>query len=195
MSKLEYSEIKPRKIIIYKEEPYEVVNNHVARTDQRKPQNQCRLRNLINGRVIPTAFHASDVVEEAEVNMKEVKFLFTNPKGEFWFCEIENPAKRFTVDQNLISDLKIFLKTNAIVELKIWTDENDNEKIIGIKLPIKMTFLVKEAPPVIKGNTASGGGKLVTIETGAQITVPFFIKADDSIIINTETGEYIERAR
>ncbi len=57
-----------------------------------------------------------------------------------------------------------------------------------------MTFEVKEAPPAIKGNTASGGGKLVTLETGAQVTTPFFIEAGEMIIVNTDTGEYVERA-
>jgi elongation factor P len=54
---------------------------------------------------------------------------------------------------------------------------------------------VKEAPPAIKGNTASGGGKLVTLETGAQITTPLFIEAGEKIIVNTETGEYVERVK
>jgi elongation factor P len=58
-----------------------------------------------------------------------------------------------------------------------------------------MTLLVKEAPPAIKGNTASGGGKLVTLETGAKITVPLFIEAGESIVVNTDTGEYTERAK
>jgi elongation factor P len=57
-----------------------------------------------------------------------------------------------------------------------------------------MTFSVQEAPPNIKGNTAQGGNKQVTIETGASITTPMFINAGDSIIINTETGEYDSRA-
>jgi elongation factor P len=57
-----------------------------------------------------------------------------------------------------------------------------------------MTFEVKDAPPAIKGNTASGGGKLVTLETGAQVTTPFFIEIGDKIIVNTDTGEYFERA-
>jgi len=58
-----------------------------------------------------------------------------------------------------------------------------------------MTLLVSDAPPAIKGNTASGGGKLVTLETGAKITVPLFIEAGESIVVNTDTGEYTERAK
>ncbi|MCX6757048.1 MAG: hypothetical protein NTW35_02785 [Candidatus Nomurabacteria bacterium] len=62
-------------------------------------------------------------------------------------------------------------------------------------LPIKMNFLVKDAPPAIKGNTASGGGKLVTLETGAQVTTPLFIEAGEIIVVNTDTGEYVERLK
>ena len=58
-----------------------------------------------------------------------------------------------------------------------------------------MTFLVKEAPPSMKGNTAAGGGKLVTLETGAKITTPLFIEAGETIMVNTDTGEYVERVK
>jgi len=194
MAKLDYSEIKPRKIIIYKEEPYEVVEYYVARTNQRKPQNQTKLRNLMNGRVIPATFHATDQADEADVTRRDAKYLYS-AKGEYWFSDIDDASKRFTISEDLIGDNKKFLKENTVVETKIWTDEDDEERIIGLTLPIKMTLLVKEAPPAIKGNTASGGGKLVTLETGAKITVPLFIEAGESIVVNTDTGEYTERAK
>jgi translation elongation factor P/translation initiation factor 5A len=82
MAKLDYSEIKPRKIIIYKEEPYEVVEYYVARTNQRKPQNQTKLRNLMNGRVIPATFHATDQADEADVTRRDAKYLYS-AKGEY----------------------------------------------------------------------------------------------------------------
>ena len=194
MSKLEYGEIKPRKIIIYKDEPYEVIESFVARTDQRKPQNQTKLRNLINGRVIPATFHASDSVYEADITRKEAKYLYSN-KLENWFCNINNASERFTVENSLLNETKKFLKENSVVDIKIWTDDEDKEKIIGITLPVKITLEVKDAPPAIKGNTASGGNKVVTLETGLEVTVPLFIKTGEKIIINTETGEYVERAK
>ena len=101
MAKLEYSEIKPRKFIIYDNAPYEVLEYHVARTQQRKPQNQVKLRNLINGKVIPATFHASDMVDEADISKRSIKFLYTN-KGEHWFCEEKDPSKRFTISSFLI---------------------------------------------------------------------------------------------
>ncbi len=192
MATLDYDEIKQRKHIIVDGMPFEILESHVARTQKRKPQNQVRMRNMLNGKVIPGTFHASDTAEEAEISKREALFLFAN-KGEYWFCDPSDRAKRFEIDTDVIGDPVKFLKDNTIVDIKIFEYE-DEERVIGVTLPVKMTFEVKEAPPAIKGNTASGGGKLVTIETGAQITTPFFIEAGDSIIVNTETGEYVERA-
>jgi elongation factor P len=193
MATLDYDEIKPRKYILVDDVPYEILESHVARTQKRKPQNQVRMRNLLNGKVVPGTFHASDTAEEAEITRREALFLFAN-KGEFWFCEPHDRAKRFQIDSEIIGDQARFLKDNTIVDVKVFTLD-DEEKFIGVTLPVKMTFEVKEAPPAIKGNTASGGGKMVIIETGAQITTPLFIEAGEKIIVNTETGEYVERVK
>lgn len=193
MAPLDYNEIKERKIIIYKDEPFEILESHVARTNQRKPQNQVKMRNMINGKVIPATFHATEIVEEADVTRRQAKFLYSN-KGEFWFCDPKDPKNRYTIEENIIGDSAKFLKTDTLCDILVFEYE-DEEKIIGLKLPVKMTFLVKEAPPAIKGNTASGGGKLVTLETGAQITTPLFIEAGEFIIVNTDTGEYTERLK
>ena len=193
MATLDYDEIKPRKYILVNGEPFEILESHVARTQKRKPQNQVRMKSAITGKVVPGTFHASDTAEEADISRGESKFLYTS-KGEFWFCDPKDPAKRFQISDEIIGDKAKFLKPNTIVDTKIF-EIDDEEKIIGITLPIKMTFLVKEAPPSMKGNTAAGGGKLVTLETGAQITTPLFIEAGEEIVVNTDTGEYTERVK
>ncbi len=193
MSTLDYNEIKERKYIVYKDEPYEIMESHVARTQQRKPQNQVKMRNMLNGKVIPGTFYASDTAEEADITKREAKFIYAN-RGEYWFCDPNNPKDRYTISENIIGSAAKFLKTDTIVDLLIF-EYNDEEKIIGLKLPIKMTFVVKEAPPAIRGNTSSGGNKLVTLETGAQITTPLFIETGEKIVVNTDTGEYVERVK
>ena len=193
MATLDYDEIKPRKHILVDGQPFEILDSHVARTQKRKPQNQVRMRNMLNGKVVPGTFHASDTAEEADISRREAMFLFAN-KGEYWFCDPTDRAKRFQIDESVIGDGVKFLKDNTLVDTKIFEYE-DEEKVIGITLPIKMTFMVKEAPPSMKGNTAAGGGKLVTIETGAKITTPLFIEAGEMIIVNTDTGEYVERLK
>lgn len=188
---LEYSEIRTGKIIIYEDEPCEVMDNHVARTQQRKPQNQVKLKSLLSGRTWNTVFHASDKADEAEISKKDVKFLYSN-KGEFWFCDPNDPKNRFKLDEKILGDSAKYLKANENATALVW-DNDDEEQIISVKVPVKMEFLVKEAPPSIKGNTANGGGKIVTLENGINISVPFFVETGDKIRINTETGEYVER--
>jgi elongation factor P len=188
---LEYSEIRQGKIILYNGEPCEVIENHVARTQQRKPQNQVKLKNLLSGRALNATFHASDKVDEADINKREVKFLYEN-RGEYWFANPNDPKDRFKIDENIIGDAVKYLKANENVTALVW-DNDGEEQTIKISLPVKMEFTIKEAPPSIRGNTANGGGKLVTLENGIKISVPFYVEAGDKIRINTETGEYVER--
>ncbi len=189
---LEYSEIKEGKIIIYNEEPCVVLESHVARTQQRKPQNQVKLKSLVNGRTFNETFRTTDSVDEPDLEKRDTKFLYAS-KGEYWFCDPTNPANRFKLDEKLIGDAVRFLNPNEIVTALVW-DNDGEEVIINVKLPIKMTFTVKEAPPSIKGGTATGGNKVVTLENGATINVPMFVNTGDKIIVNTETGDYVERA-
>src|SRR5258708_23949799 len=106
---LEYSEIKPGKYILYNNEPHEVLEYHVARTQQRKPQNQTKLRNMVNGRITPATFHAADKVDEAEIGSRTIKFLYER-RGEYWFSEENDPSKRFFFAAELIGPAARFLK-------------------------------------------------------------------------------------
>lgn len=191
MGLLDYNEIKTGKYIVYNDEPFEVLDYHVARTQQRKPQNQVKMRSLISGRAVNETFRVADQVEEADISKREMKYLYNN-KGEYWFCNPEKPAERFTLPADVLGNSAKFLKENALVTGLIF-EYDDEEKIIGVKLPIKMEFIVKECPPTIKGNTATGGNKPATLENGAVVNVPLFIEAGETIVVNTETSEYVER--
>ena len=191
MAQLEYSEIREKKIIIHDDEPCEVIESHVARTQQRKPQNQVKLRSLISGKTFSATFHVSDKADEADINKKEVKFLYHN-KGEYWFCDPEDPKNRFKLDSALLGNTAKFLKENSNVTSLVW-ENDDEEKTIGLKLPIKMEFKIKEAPPAVRGDTSKSGNKIITLENGTTINAPMFIEEGDVIRINTETGEYVER--
>lgn len=184
---LDYSEVTVRKYIIFEKEPWEVLDAHVFRKQQRKPVNAVKLRNLITGRITETTFHVSDKVEEADIDKKEVKFLYTN-RGEYWFCEASDPSKRFELPESMIGSPAKFLKPNLTVDAMLF-----DEKIIGLKLPIKMELKVVEAHETTKGNTAQGATKSVVLETGAELQVPMFIKEGDTVRVNTETGEYADR--
>ncbi|MCX6751504.1 MAG: hypothetical protein NT161_01920 [Candidatus Nomurabacteria bacterium] len=189
---LQYSEIREKKIIIYDDEPCEVIDSHVARTQQRKPQNQVKLKSLISGKTIAATFHVSDTADEADVEKREVKFLYHN-RGEYWFCDIDNPKNRFELDASLVGDSGKFFKENGTVTALVWTNEDGEEKTIKITLPIKVEFKVKEAPPAVRGDTSKSGNKIITLENGTTLSTPMFIEEGDIIRVNTETGEYVER--
>jgi elongation factor P len=191
MSQLDYSEIREKKIIIHNSEPCEVIESHVARTQQRKPQNQVKLKSLISGKVFPATFHVSESAHEADISKREITFLYHN-KGEYWFCDPEDKSNRFKLDENLMGSVSKFLKQNENVTALVW-DDDDDEKIIKISLPIKMEFKVKEAPPAVRGDTSKGGNKIITLENGTTLNAPMFINEGDAVRVNTETGEYVER--
>jgi elongation factor P len=184
---LEYNDITLGKVIIFDSEPWEVIGSHVFRKQQRKPVNAAKLRNLITGRVTEYSFHQSEKAEEADLEFKDIKFIYAQ-KGEYWFHEENDPSKRFTLKENQIGYGSKFLKKDAIAKAMIF-----NEKIIGVKTPIKVELKVVEAPPNMKGNTAQGGNKVVKVETGATVNAPLFINEGDTIVVNTENGDYVSR--
>ena len=165
-----------------------VLETHHLKMQQRRPTVQVKMRNLINGKVLERNFAQSDVFEEADVEKLKVKYLY-NHRDQYWFAYETDTSKRFELTKDILGDTTRFLKANTVLEAVVFEG-----KIITIELPIKMTLKVIQAPPAIRGNTAQGGVKQVTLETGATINVPLFINQDDLIEINTETGEYVERA-
>ena len=187
MAMLEYNEILNKKVILLNGEPYEVLDAHVFRKQQRKPVNQTKLRHLITGKVTEQAFHVSEKVPEADLSTRSVKYLYSN-RGEWWFTAENNPADRFKLAEETIGPAGQFLKPNSVVEALVF-----DERIIGLKIPIKVDLLVKEAMPAVKGNTVQGGSKEVVLETGARVQAPLFINEGDILRINTELGTYVER--
>jgi elongation factor P len=186
---LEYNEITVGKFIIFDGKPWEVLASHVFRKQQRKPVNATKLRNMITGRITEYSFGQSEKAEQAEINFKDIKFIYSNPsKNEYWFHEDGNPSKRFSLTEEQIGYGSRFLKKDAVANAMMFDDE-----IIGIKMPIKIDLKVVEAPPAIKGNTAQGGTKVVKVETGASVNAPLFVNEGDTIKINSENGEYVER--
>lgn len=184
---LEYNEVKEKKYIVFEGEPFEVVSSHVFRKQQRKPVNATKLRSLLTGRIVEHSFHVSDKVNEAEIEKKEVKYLYTN-KGEYWFANADDLSRRFKLAEEIIGVGAKFLTPNILVTAMLF-----NNKIIGLNLPVKMDLKVIEAHPAVKGNTAQGATKSVKLETGVEIQVPMFINEGDTIRVNTETGVYADR--
>ncbi len=189
---LEYNEIKEHKIIVWDGQPHEVLASHVFRKQQRKPVNATKLKNLITGRVAEISFGGSEKAEEADITTRLVKFLYKN-KNEIWFCDVKDPSNRFTLKEEIVGEKMKFVKSNSEIETIIYTNDDDEEQVIGVKIPIKLELEVIDTPPSIKGASVTGGNKVATLETGATVNVPLFINIGEKIRVNTETGEYTER--
>jgi len=195
---LSYNEIKERKYIILGGDPYEVLKSQVSRKQAQKPTNQTKLRNLISQNVVEKNFHSSENVEEAEVFRKKAFYIF--PKfnrqtslNEYWFHDTKDKSNRYMIPAKIIEEKIKFIKENSEIELLMFEDDDGNEIPISVVLPIKIKLKVVEAPPAVKGNTATGANKLVVTETGLTVTTPIFINEGDYIIVNTTTGAYVER--
>lgn len=187
-SMLSYTDLTKGTVFEMEGEPYIVLEYRFLRMQQRKPTVQTKLKNLITGKIVAKSFQGSDTFPEAKIEKQSITFLYSN-RGEFWFCEKDNPKNRFQLKEDAVADQGKFLKPNTeIIAYKF------GEKIINIELPVKMDYKVVEAPPSYKGNTATGGSKTVKLENGLQIQVPMFINEGDVIRLNTSTGEYVERA-
>ncbi len=174
-------------MVVIDGQPYEIIEASFLRMQQRKAVVQVKFRHILNGKIISRNIHQSESFEEADVEKKSVKYLY-NHREEYWFSDIDNPSNRFSIKEEAIGSSNVFLKPNSEVTAIIF-----NGKIVSVKPPIKIDLKVTETPPGDRGDTAAGGKKIATLETGAKITVPLFVKEGDIVRINTETGEYAER--
>ena len=184
---LSYTDLTPGTQFIMDGEPYEVVDYAFVRMQQRKPSVQTKIRNLISGKVVSKTFQPSDALKEADIERETIKFVYAH-RDEYFFQKPDSPKDRFKLSQDILGDSAKYLKPNLEVTAFKFSD-----KIINIKLPVKVEYAVKEAAPGFKGNTAQGGTKSVTLENDMTINVPLFIETGDIIRINTESGQYTER--
>lgn len=191
---LSYTDLNKGVLFVMDGHPWEVLESHFLRMQQRKAVVQTKIKNLVTGKIVDRNFQPSDSFEEAEIEKKSAMFIYKKPgRGadavdEYWFHEEGNPKNRFMLPGEILGDAGQFLKTDTKVATVVFGD-----KVIKAQLPVKMDFEVIEAPPAIKGNTAQGGTKVVTLEGGAKISAPLFVNQGDVVRINTETGNYVER--
>ena len=184
---INYNEITKGKFIELDGAPYEVISSNILRKQQRKPVNQVKLKNLVTGKTVEKSLGQSDSFPEADIETQTIVYLYNN-RGEFWFRDMNDKSKRFNLNEEIVGDKMKFMKENSEITALVF----DN-KVISIKIPIKAELKVIEAPPAVRGNTAQGVTKQITLETGAIVNAPIFINEGDVVRVNTETGEYAER--
>jgi len=185
---LSYTEIKPGVLLVLDGDPFEVAaTSGVVKKQRQKPHNTAKMKNLRSGATVEKTFTQADKIVEANITARKIQFIYAN-RGEVVFTDPDNPKDRFTLSEEVVGDKLSYVREKDTVEARVFEDE-----IIDIRIPIKVDLIVTEAPPNIRGNTSAGGNKVVTLETGITVTTPLFIEAGDTIKVNTETGEYVER--
>jgi len=181
------SDIKSGRNIIVENIPYTVLYHEHSKTGRAGSVLRTRLKNLLNGTILEKTFQGADKVAEADISKSKAEFLYKEKEG-YCFMDMES-YEQFSLSEKVLANAK-----NYLIEGTEMTVLNFNSQPINIELPVKITLKVTEAPPNIRGNTVSSGGKIVTLETGLKISAPLFIKAGEKIIVNTERGEYVSRA-
>ncbi|MFH1111967.1 MAG: elongation factor P [Patescibacteria group bacterium] len=173
--------------ILVNNEPYQVLEASFMRTAQRKPVMRTKLKNLLNGKILEQTFKSGDKVEQADMSKTKASFLYADDQQ----CHFMNQEtfEQFDFVKETLDDQVKFLKEGLEVNIL-----NFNGQPITVELPKKVTLKVVETPPGVKGDTAGNAFKQATLETGHVVNVPLFIKNGEDIIVNTETGQYVERA-
>lgn len=184
---LSITSLKTGTKITLENEPYAVVFYSHSKMGRGGAVVKTKLKNLKTGAVIDKTFQGADKIEEAELSKKSATYLYSDDDNSYFMDSVS--YDQFEIAKKKVgSDLK-YLVENSAVDLLYF-----NNEAINIELPIKMTFKVVSAPPAVKGNSAGSITKKVTLETGAEVDVPIFIKENDNIIVDTRDGAYVERA-
>lgn len=148
---------------------------------------QAKMKNIKTSKVLSSTFKPADTFEELEVQKVASRFLYEH-RGVLWFDDPEKPSQRFSMPREAVGEQARFLRPQTVVDAVRIKGE-----VVNISLPIKLTLKVVEAPPSLKGEAADRSTKTVKLETGAEIPVPLFINEGDVILVNTQSGEYVER--
>ncbi len=147
-----------------------------------------RIKNLMTGNTIDKTWRAGDKMDQAIVERRNVEFLYTD--GEDLVFMDMSDFEQMTLPAKQVGDSVKFLKENTTVQLVQWKDQ-----LINLELPQTMEFKITQSDPGVRGDTAQGGSKPATLETGAVVTVPLFVNEGEIIRVDTRTGQYIERVK
>lgn len=149
---------------------------------------RCKMKNVRSDRSIEVTFKSGENVDEADMQFRKCQYLYKDAES-FYFMDMQS-FDQFALSAEMVGDQSNYLMDGAEITV-VFVDDLP----VSLHLQTKMDFKVISAPPGEKGDTASAGTKPVTIETGAIIGAPLFIKEGDIIRVNTENHEYTERVQ
>jgi len=145
-----------------------------------------KLRNVITGAVIEKTFNPTDKYPPAHIERREAEYLYSD--GELYYFMDNETYEQTPLNGDILGDSFKFVKENTTCKILSYQGN-----VFGVEPPMFMELTVTEAEPGVKGDTATGATKPVTLETGVQIKVPLFVNEGDVVKVDTRTGEYLER--
>lgn len=184
---LTISDLKINTKFIFNNAPYVVTYSEHSKQGRAGAVLRCKMRNLLTGSTMEHTFAGAEKVEEAMLETKKAQFLYRD-EDKFYFMD-STTFEQFELDKVQVADSSHYLKDGEEVDLLYYEG-----RAINLQLPIKMKFKITYTEPGFKGNTATNVLKPATMETGAEVRVPIFVKEGDTIVVDTRTGEYVERA-
>ena len=184
---LSYGELKKGMPIALDGEPYAVVDYERTKMQKRAPVMRIRFRSLRTGRVVDRTFNGFDVkFIIADVERRKAEYIYQD--GDLYYFMDNETFEQFPLGGDRISDSLPYLIDQTPVDLVLYQDEP-----ISIEIPLNVDLKVVETDPGFKGDTATGGSKPATVETGLVVQVPLFIDVGETIRVDTRSGEYAGR--
>ncbi len=172
--------------LLIKGDPYAVVEREFVTPGKGSAFCRCVLKNLKTGKVLKETFKTQDNLEDINVKDKSCQYLYAD-SDDYYFQTMED-YEQFTVPMKGFEEKLQYMLDGETYRVVFWDDDP-----IDIKIPLKVAYIVTDAPEAIRGDTATNVTKLVTVETGLKVKAPFFIKEGEKILVNTESNEYVER--
>jgi len=169
-------------------DPCSIIENELVKPGKGQAFNRVKMRNLKTGRVLEKTYKSGESVEGADVIDLDLQYLYSD--GEMWHFMDQSSYEQYAADENAVADAKQWIKGEEMCIVTLW----DNVPL-SIAAPNFVILQVSDTDPGLKGDTAQGGSKPATLETGAVVKVPLFVENDDLLKIDTRTGEYVSRAK
>ena len=185
---LSTSEFRKGAKIEYKGEPFEIVDFQHVKMGRGGAIVRTKMKNIKTGSVLEDTFRSGEKFESPQLEDKDMQYLYA--EGDLHYFMDTETFEQIPLNTSQIGEAKKFLKENMLVKIL-----NYRGKPITVELPTFVELTVLQTDPGVKGDTASGGSKPATLETGAVVRVPFHINEGDVLKIDTRTSEYIERAK
>lgn len=167
---------------------YSIMDYSHIKMGRGSAQVRIKFRDVRSGAIIEQTFQAGTKFNRARVERREMQYLYSD--DQFYYFMNTETFEQIPVSTEKVGDANKYLKENDTCEVVLYGDE-----VIGIELPITVELTVVQTDPGFKGDTATGGTKPATLETGLVVQVPLFIEEGTKIRVNTDSGAYIERVQ